>query len=201
MSEASQAKSSGLAARLAASPGTGSEPVSRPGSGTGHRVDAAAAGATGGASTPVTGGGAGDSSFSNLADVPDEEKARVLGRHLMSARERRGSQSQGKNSPYGVSPAMSPGVTAGLGSASMRAEQVRGDNGLGRASNSSLRTARQGDGAGSGSGSGSGSGKAKDDGESAVDDGDAAASQGEGDYGTMGQSFHIPYEAHGVDVT
>ncbi|WWC88877.1 uncharacterized protein L201_003792 [Kwoniella dendrophila CBS 6074] len=33
--------------------------------------------------------GAGDSNFSNLADIPDEEKAKVLRRHLVSAEERK----------------------------------------------------------------------------------------------------------------
>ncbi|WWD18297.1 hypothetical protein CI109_102747 [Kwoniella shandongensis] len=42
----------------------------------------------------ATGAGAGDSSFSNLADIPDEEKAKVLRRHLVSVEER-GNGSKG----------------------------------------------------------------------------------------------------------
>ncbi|WOO77782.1 Vacuolar amino acid transporter 3 [Vanrija pseudolonga] len=55
-----------------------------------------------GASTPA----AGESAFSNINEVPDEEKARVLRRHLMTADER-GSKSS--TPARRVSPAGSPG--------------------------------------------------------------------------------------------
>jgi proton-coupled amino acid transporter len=209
MSEANQAKSSGLAARLASGAGSGTspfngtvpEPISRPGSGMGQVQATGGSGRnTGGASTPLTAGGPGESSFSNLADVPDEEKARVLGRHLMSARERRGSQSQSQGqsrqgTPY--SPGVSPGASAGLGGASMRAEQ----SGMSRTSHGSLKAPKgqAGNKSDAGASTGNGSGKARDDNESAVDD--TADGGGDGEYGAMGESFHIPYEAHGVDVT
>ena len=188
----SQNKVSGISARLATSPNAGpvaggSEPISRSDSAVGNRADMAQGGNTGGANTPVTGGAAGESSFSNLADVPDEEKARVLGRHLMSARERRGSAAS--RTPY--SAAASPGVSAGVYSGGMRAEQQ--GRTMSRTSNPSLKTP----GAEAG-------GKAKNAGDSAVEDAPGSAggsATGEGDYGAMGESFHIPYEAHGVDVT
>jgi proton-coupled amino acid transporter len=52
-----------------------------------------------GASTPRPG----DSSFSNIAGIPDEQKAKVLRRHLVSAEERGGSSSK-DNTPAGPSP-------------------------------------------------------------------------------------------------
>lgn len=55
-----------------------------------------------GTSTPIN-----DSAFSNLAEIPDEEKARILRRHLVSAQERQaGSKSQGGTpGPEAPSPA------------------------------------------------------------------------------------------------
>jgi len=62
-----------------------------------------------------------DSSFSNLADIPDEEKARILRRHLVSAQERKVSVASGMSgngntpvgipSPGGISPSEREGDT------------------------------------------------------------------------------------------
>lgn len=68
---------------------------------------------------------AGESSFSNLADVPDEEKARVLRRHLVSADERGASSP----TPMGQSPAGS-GVNMGGTPTRAEFEDVPGESGV-----------------------------------------------------------------------
>ncbi|WVQ66001.1 uncharacterized protein L199_004179 [Kwoniella botswanensis] len=83
-----------------------------------------------GTSTPRKGkevendGGAGDSNFSNLADIPDEEKAKVLGRHLVSAEEREQSKTATPNEGGvgGTTPTKEDG--AGSGNASVNASGV-----------------------------------------------------------------------------
>ena len=92
---------SNLAAALSGSPGVMSPPVSqdqanpalRPPSTSGQRS---------GTSTTHN-----DSTFSNLAEIPDEEKARILRKHLVSAQERQaGNKSQsGTPGPEAPSPA------------------------------------------------------------------------------------------------
>ncbi|OCF62271.1 solute carrier family 36 (proton-coupled amino acid transporter) [Kwoniella mangroviensis CBS 10435] len=69
-------------------------------------------------------GGAGDSNFSNLADIPDEEKAKVLRRHLVSAEEREQSKTATPNEGGvgGTTPTKEEGP--GSGSASVNASGV-----------------------------------------------------------------------------
>jgi len=54
-----------------------------------------------GATTPMGNGGADESGWSNLGEIPDERKAQVLRRHLVSAEEREHSKT---GTPTGVSP-------------------------------------------------------------------------------------------------
>lgn len=164
-----------------------SAPLSRTGSSNALRSDIIPPHVRSGDSTPaspalgaVGGGKDGESSFSNLADVPDQEKARVLGRHLMSAKERRGSTSRTPRSPGDASPAIAPVDTKARGGA---------ESGISRVSQGSLK-----DGASNG---GNGKGRASAE---VLDSGSEHSSHGEG-YGTMGESFHIPYDAPGVDTT
>ncbi|OXC64687.1 hypothetical protein AYX13_05965 [Cryptococcus neoformans] len=126
-----QTSSSALTAALGSPPqpqglsrqGSGSlsrPSVSRGDSGTSTLRNGAAS-----TSAPKDGDKAGDSSFSNLADVPDEEKARVLRRHLVSADER------GVSSPTtgGRSPA---GSGVNMGGTPTRAEfdDIPGESGV-----------------------------------------------------------------------
>nr|XP_019045887.1 solute carrier family 36 (proton-coupled amino acid transporter) [Kwoniella bestiolae CBS 10118]OCF24817.1 solute carrier family 36 (proton-coupled amino acid transporter) [Kwoniella bestiolae CBS 10118] len=61
--------------------------------------------------------GAGDSNFSNLADIPDEEKAKVLRRHLVSAEEREQSKTGTPNEGGvgGTTPTKEDSASAGAG--------------------------------------------------------------------------------------
>lgn len=126
-----QTSSSALTAALGSPPqpqclsrqGSGSlsrPSVSRGDSGTSTLRNGAAS-----TSAPKDGDKAGDSSFSNLEDVPDEEKARVLRRHLVSADER------GASSPTtgGRSPA---GSGVNMGGTPTRAEfdDIPGESGV-----------------------------------------------------------------------
>lgn len=95
-------------------------PISRDDSGTSALRNGAAS-----TSAPKDGDKAGESSFSNLADVPDEEKARVLRRHLVSADERGASSP----TPGGQSPA---GSGINMGGTPTRAEfdDILGESGV-----------------------------------------------------------------------
>jgi proton-coupled amino acid transporter len=61
-----------------------------------------------GATTPKGPGGADDSGWSNLGEIPDERKAQVLRRHLVSAEER-------EHSKAGTPTATSPGNASPIG--------------------------------------------------------------------------------------
>ena len=61
-----------------------------------------------GATTPMGNGGADESGWSNLGEIPDERKAQVLRRHLVSAEER-------ENSKAGTPTAVSPGNASPIG--------------------------------------------------------------------------------------
>lgn len=126
-----QATSSALTAALGSSPRPqdlsrqDSSSLSRPSVSRGDSDISTVRNGAASASAPKDRDKAGESSFSNLADVPDEEKARVLRRHLVSADERGASSP----TPMGQSPAGS-GVNMGSTPTTAEFEDVPGESGI-----------------------------------------------------------------------